>query len=235
MEVRTGPVPGYAERCGDGGLSESIHGRDGDYQIEIEVGRCKIEIEMRGEIEFLPDETGVERLGRGAYLEIDERIGRDRRRIEITPGPDGRPEHAWFVDREERPFDAEGRRWLRDALPLIFRATGIDAPARVGRILERSGVAGVLAEVPLLLGDHVQRIYLQELLEQAAPAPGDLERALRLAGAEIGSDYELAELLVQLAGAARVGEALRPAFMEALETVGSRHERERVLAALGSG
>ncbi len=201
VEIHDETPPSFRERCGEGGLEKSIHGRNGDYRVEIEVGRCRLEIEMRGDVAWNRVEDGVESMGRRAYLEIDERIGRDRRRVEITPGSGGRPEIRWYVDGRELPAGEETRSWMRQALPLVFRATGIDAEARVGRILARSGPEGVLAEVPLLLGDHVQRIYLEQLLEQHTLAPDLLQRALRLAGGEIGSDFELAELLTRVPAA----------------------------------
>ena len=44
------------------------------------------------------------------------------------------------VDRSrELPFEPEGRPWLARALPDILRRTGIAAPARVARILAKSG------------------------------------------------------------------------------------------------
>ncbi len=230
--VLTDDSPLYTERCGEGGIRQSFQGRNGDYLIEIEVGRCRFDIEMRGEIEFSPDEDRVERMDRRAYLAIDEKIGRERRRIEVSAGDDGQPEHAWFVDGEKQPFDDPARAWLREALPLIFRATGIDAPARVGRILARAGIDGVLTEVPLILGDHVQRIYLEELLEQAEMNAEDLARALYLAGRELGSDHELAELLTGLSSDDLEPSPVRLAFVEATRSIGSDHELRRSLAAL---
>jgi hypothetical protein len=52
-----------------------------------------------------------------------------------------------------------------------------------------------------------------------------------VAAREIGSDYELAELLVELIGSQGVPAGLRGAYEAALDTIGSRHERGRVLEA----
>ncbi len=230
--VLTDDSPLYTERCGEGGIRQTFQGRNGNYEIEIEVGRCRFDIEMRGEIAFSPEEDRVERMGRHAYLEIDEKIGRDRRRIEVSADANGQPEHVWFVDGERRPFDDRAQAWLREALPLIFRATGIDAPARVGRLLARAGVDGVLTELPLILGDHVQRIYLAELLEQAELDARDLARTLNLAGRELGSDHELAELLTGLSSDQLEAQPARLAFVEATKSIGSDHELRRTLATL---
>ena len=51
------------------------------------------------------------------------------------------------------------------------------------------------------------------------------------AATNIGSDYELAELLVSLLREHGLPESVRADYEAALDTVGSRHERGRVLEA----
>jgi hypothetical protein len=51
------------------------------------------------------------------------------------------------------------------------------------------------------------------------------------AAAQIGSDHELARLLVRVAERYPIDDALRPAFLRAADTIDSEHERGRVLSA----
>ncbi len=206
---------------------------DGDNGTRVKIShrRDRLVAELRGEIEFLPDESGIARMGPNAYFEIAERRDGERRRLEATPGAGGVPELRYRVGRKDAELDAAAREWLRQALPRVFRASGLDAEARVGRILAHSGVGGVLAEIEAIRGDHVERLYGQQLLEQAALEPGELGRLLEIAGDEISSDYELRRLLAGIPAASLVPEVL-PAYAAAVASIGSDYELRQTLTAL---
>ena len=57
-------------------------------------------------------------------------------------------------------------------------------------------------------------------------------RDVLIAAREIDSDFELAQLLVAVARVRRIDDALRPAFIEAMNGISSDYERERVARAL---
>lgn len=223
----------FEQECGGFGKKSSIsvHEGRGRYDVRVEQGRCRLDVEIDGKVEFLDDESGVAAMERGARLEITETVGRDERRIVATPGAGGKPVYEWRIDGRAADFDAEGRAWLSRMLPLVFRTTGLDAEARVGRILERGGVDAVLDEVTLLAGDYTRRVYFEQLLRQAELDAGQLEEVIDLAGREIGSDFGLAELLI---GTVRDldAEALRIAYARAAEGIGSDFEMRRALTAL---
>ena len=94
------------------------------HTVRIRDGRERLEFKVLGEIEMTPDERGIARLGDGAYLAIEERRGRRRRRLEATPGPGGVPEIAWFVDGWPAELDGDGRRWLARSLRKLCRISG---------------------------------------------------------------------------------------------------------------
>jgi hypothetical protein len=209
----------------------SIEGDDDLERILVVTGRCKLAIEMRGQIEFLDDESGVARMAPGSYLEIDEKRDGTRRLVEYRPGA-GVPEVTWLVDGKPAAFDDEAREWVATMIPMIFRMTGIQAPQRVGRILARGGVEAVLDEVRLIEGDYVQRIYLDQVLAQAELTPGETRDWLSTAGKEVGSDYELAEALIGLPSRDLARAEIQQAFVEAASSIGSDYELRRTLTRL---
>ncbi|MEZ4585191.1 MAG: M56 family metallopeptidase [Gemmatimonadales bacterium] len=79
---------------------------------------------------------------------------------------------------------------------------------------------------------HERGRLLRAALATEQPSTGLLEDILD-AATDIDSDFEKAGLLADLANRGLVTETLRPAFRRAFETLGSRFERDRVLAALG--
>lgn len=218
-----------ASSVGYGWTADTVPG--GGHRIRIRDGRWRLEIDLRGEVEMTADERGVARLGPGASLEIEERRRRERRRLEATPGPGGEPRIAWFVNRKRAPFDAEGRDWLARVLPRAYRATGLDAAGRVGRLLASGGVDGVLAEIGKIPDDAVQHLYFAQLLAQAELGAEDFERVLRRMAREIGSDHEMGKLLAAIPTASLERDATADAFVAAAGTVGSDHELRRALAA----
>ncbi len=200
------------------------------HQVRIRDGRWRLNIEYGGEIELTPDERALARLGPEAYFEIEERDRRGRRRFEATPGPGGKPEIVWLVDRQPAAFDGEAEAWLARVLKKFYRVTGHDAEGRVSRLLATGGVAGVLEETSEIGSDHVARIYFEHLLEQAEPSDQELARTLRQIARGIGSDHELRQLMQAIPVSAPGGEATADAWLAAARTIGSDHELRRTLS-----
>lgn len=225
---------GLMADCGES-RGASIHSEDDDLTVKIRSEHCELRIESRGEIEYAHDDSGVVRMSGRAELEIDERRKGERKRLVVTPGPGGEPRYRWTVGGDERPFDDAGRAWLAQVLPEVFRATGLNADKRVARILAADGVAGVFAEIALIRGDYVGRIYLEHLLDQADLDSAELRAWLELAGGQLGSDYELAEALTGLPAKRLSEPGVGEAFVEAAATIGSDYELRRALTALIDG
>ncbi len=216
----------------EGGSSTSMRVNDDDVEIRIRRGDCRLDIEITGDVEFNDAETDVTGLARGGRLEIEEREGTVRRRIEMELGGDGSLQRRWFVDGEERPYGDEARDWLADIIPLLFRRAGLQAEERAERILARSGVDGLLQEISQIPSDHTARIYYGVLLTQADLDESQIRRIVRQAGSEIDSDYELAQLLIEVAESHPIDEAVMIAYVEAAENIDSDYEQRRVLDAV---
>ncbi len=205
------------------------------HRIRIRDGRWRLNVNFKGDVETTADERGIARVGPESYLEIEERRHRERFRLKATPGIDGEPEIAWFVNREPAEFDAAGRDWLEQILPRIYRTTGLDAEARVGRFLAATGMAGVLAEIRKIESDQVQRLYYQEVLVQAEPTQEELASLVRHMGRDIGSDHELRQLLSSLPAEVLVGESSANAFVATANSIGSDFELRQALSGFLKG
>ena len=208
-----------------------VNAHDDHWQIVLHHGSCSLEMELEGEIRFAADGRGIDRLGPGAMIEIEEDADVTRELV-ITPGPGGRPQYRWKVDGDARPFDAEARGWLAGALPEIFRTTGLQASERVARLFEAGGVPAVLSEVRRMSSDHVQGLYFSELLEQSPLSTGDAVRILDAAGESLGSDHELGGVLSRVPSEWLGERRVQAAFVRSASTLGSDHEAGRVLKAL---
>jgi hypothetical protein len=145
----------------------------------------------------------------------------------------GQIERRYFVNGAERPYDPEGRAWLRQNLPKFVRNTGINAPARVERLLKAGGVPAVLAEIDKVDGNYVRGLYYRELFKQATLTSEQYRQMLTQASSEMrGSDYELSQLLISLADRLPNDDTTRAAYFNAASHLTGAYETGRVYSTM---
>jgi hypothetical protein len=191
----------------------------------------KLEVKLQGEIQFTDDDTDVKTLSPGGTLRIRDGGWFATHTLHVTADGSGNLTRRFWKASTERPFDPDGRQWLARMLPRFVRQSGIGAAARVARILESKGAAGVLAEISLIEGSWGKKVYFKELL--ASPLdPATVRQALLQAGREVDSDFELASLLIDSADTLLVDQGTRQAYLDAARTIQSDFEQRRVFASL---
>ncbi len=201
------------------------------YQWTHNDHRIKITTEG-GKLELTDDWTGIARLSSGTKVRFEEDDGRTEHRLDVEAGRDGQPVYTWRVDGKERAFDAAGRQWLEGMLLRLVRGSGYDADRRVAWFLKNQGPNGLLAEISQITSDYVKSLYFQKLFARKGLGADVVERALRQAGKEIGSDYELAQTLTAVAGTQTLAEPVARAYAEAARSIGSDYEQRRSFSTL---
>ena len=192
----------------------------------------KIEVRVENKVEFTDDYSDVANIPYDGELRIYDSRGAHAFKLVVTAAPNGGLRRDYWVDGQARPFDAEGRAWLREVLLQAAREGGLDAKNRVERILRQRGTRGLIDEIAYLKGDYVRRIYFEALLQSPGVSDQDLKAALRNASTTIHSDYERAQLLVQIAKPFLANRELLSDYFEAVAKIGSDYEHGRVLAAV---
>ena len=87
--------------------------------MDIDDEDSHMTVRMRGEVDLGETVDEIE-VAEGGELSIDERDANGVvRQISVRPGPDGNVVYEFFVDGQERPFDAEARAWLQGVLDRI--------------------------------------------------------------------------------------------------------------------
>jgi hypothetical protein len=212
-------------------VSTSMNVNDDQMALRIQMDDCRLTIEARGDVEFNPQETDVVSISRGGYFEIEEREGADRRRLELQPSDEGGVERRWLVDGNSQAYDQAAREWFADLLPVLFRRAGFQAEERAARILDHQGVSGLEQEIAQIPSDYVARKYYEVLLTRGNLSDAQLRDAVRQAGRDLESDYELAELLIEVAEEHPADESVQIAYVEAAGSIESDYETRRVLDA----
>jgi hypothetical protein len=82
--------------------------------------------------------------------------------------------------------------------------------------------------------DYELHRALTPLIAQPAPVPASVLKTVFRCAAGIDSDYELAQLLIELVNRQKIDETNRAAFFQAVDTIQSDYERGRVLKAVVS-
>jgi hypothetical protein len=172
----------------------------------------------------------VKSISRGGYLTISKSTGRffgDTQSFEARE-TGGTIERKYNVNGKTLTGD-EGRAWLRTFLPELLREMAINADRRVARTLAKGGPASVLELVSSVKGEYAKGVYMRELYAQAALDAPTLSRSLQQAGAEISSDYDLAQVLKTASEKQNI-DATLPAFVEASRTIQSDYDLRGVLS-----
>ena len=208
--------------------STSVRRNDERFELEWDLRDCSVDIEVTGGLRFNDDFTRITGIT-GGMARFQERDGGRERRVEVRPGSGGM-ELRWWVDGDERPFDAEGQRWLDAMLLNTLRRGGLAVDERALGILRNRGLDGLLDEMQYLRGDWVRGQYFMVALGSSELDDGRAVRLVEEAAATIGSDHTLSEILQTVAQRRSLAnDALRAAFIEAAGTIGSDHARGQVL------
>jgi hypothetical protein len=211
--------------------STSKHENDSRWSHTSTDEHTHVQIDGR-KVQFNDDYTDVERIASDGYFRITEERNGTRQRLEVTPEADGSLKRVYSRGGEVRPFDSAARAWLAGLLADAVAGSGYDAEARVGKILRKSGVAGVLAEMGRLKGDYARRVYASFLLDQGNLNAAQLAKLLSQNSRALTSDYEKATLLIKILKFNLTDRDVRAAFFSTLDTLSSDYERGRVLAVL---
>ena len=213
------------------GSSISIHS-DGDGEtmtIKVRQAGYKLDVEMDGDITFADDESDVLAMSSDAEFSIKETRDGTTREIEFTPAANG-VAREYEVEGKAQPFDAAGKAWLAQALPEMFRRSGVNAEARAARILKTRGADGLLAEIELISGDYSRSSYLGHLYGNAELDERQQARALDLIGA-IDSDYELRRALTTALASKKISASQQKRVLAVAAQIDSDYELAELLIA----
>ncbi|HSE32530.1 MAG TPA: hypothetical protein VLA93_13240 [Pyrinomonadaceae bacterium] len=199
--------------------------------ISSDDGR-KIEVRVENKVEFNDDYSDVSNIPGDGSLKIFDSRGPRTFRLQITRGAAGELKREYSVDGQRREFDNEGRQWLRTVLLQAVREGGLEARNRAQRILKQRGVRGLADELAYVKGDYVRRIYFEAFLKAPGLTNDDLKSAIRNASQTIDSEYERAQLSLQVAHVFVSKDELAPEFFAALDRLSSDYERRRTLTGI---
>lgn len=197
--------------------------------VRFSNGDCTLELRADGKFTLRPDLSDVESLERGGSLTIDERDGRNSKRVEIRSTDSGL-DRQYFVNGQRAAWSSEAQSWLANTLLAVERRTAFAAKTRVPQIFESRGARGVLDEVSLMPSDYAKAAYLSVLLNNGInlDAP-TLTRLVQQSTREMTSDYYLAEVFTKVATQKYADETTWRAFADAAGGMKSDYYKAQVI------
>jgi hypothetical protein len=190
------------------------------------------EARVEGKVVFTDDYTDVLSVSEdGLFLATDERGG-EARKLRVMQGADGSMQRTYYLNGRKHEFDADAKAWLSRFLLLALREGGLNAKARVQRLLRERGARGVLDEISLIKTDYARRIYFSTLIEEGKLDGATLNDALRQAARQLSSDYERATFLIETADRYLSTGELIAVLFETTGKIESDYERHRVLSSV---
>ncbi len=192
----------------------------------------RLELKLKGKIEFTEDYSDIKTLSPNGYFTIKDERTSVERKLEIESDASGNLKRTYFVEGRASTFDGAAQRWLSELLLEAVRQAGFDAPARVERLFGQGGATRVLDEISQIRSDYVKKLYFNALLEKHNLDSASVQRAVRQVAREMSSDYEKSQVLTQVAKDYLDDKTVMAEFVEATITINSDYERARSLSTL---
>jgi bla regulator protein blaR1 len=192
----------------------------------------KRRFEVRGKVEFNEEYTDVISISEGGWVIIEERRGLQSYRYEVRRDTAGVLTRSFYVNGTARSLDETTRAWLSKIVLDAIRQGSFDTDKRVQRILAKSGVPGALAEIREINGSYGKRRYYEELIKQANLDAAGLRDVLKQVAGDVTSDYEQAQLLINVAPMLTGKDVAIQPFFDAVATIKSDYEHSHVLKHL---
>lgn len=208
---------------------------DGEREIYWSDGRKKIRVQIDGDVVLTDDDRFIKSISPGGYFAISEKRGSKRHEFDAEPGPGGELRYSYTINGKEQDLDDDAREWLAGVLLKMSREAGIDAEGRARRIYGKDGVDGVLSEISQIKSDYVKRQYFEVLLDTDGLNDDEYSLILAQIGRELESDYEKAQLLVNMADRVSENKKLIRLYVGVVQTIESDYETRRVLSAMYMG
>lgn len=168
----------------------------GDASVKVKRPGYSLIMRSEGKVTFADDESDVLTLAAGGEFELSEKLDGVLREYSVTADRSGSLTREYSYEGDSAPLDEAAKKWLAEALPRMFRESGFDVEARIGRLMAQGGPERVIQEVDLAGSNYAKASYLGLLLERAQLDNAQMESALRSA-AQIDSDYDLRRALEQ--------------------------------------
>lgn len=189
----------------------------------------KFEVETKGEVTFKDDDRGIASISPGGRLKASFTSGDAKWKLQVTSSSTGSLSYQYEVDGRKMDYSASSEKELAPYFLTIIRETGVNAEARVARILQSDGPQGVYKEIELINSGSSKVRYLTELVLQGNLNETNLIKTANLAQSEIKSSGDLSRFLIRTNSIFLENKRVRPTYFSTVTSISSSGDKSRVL------
>lgn len=193
--------------------------------MTMDDGQTRVEVRYEGDIQFSDDETAIQRISPGGYLEYwrnnDHLMAgiNDKGVLEIDLTRDG---------KDLDPASAEGKEIVAKAIKNMI-GMGFDLDNRMDRIYRKGGYPALLSAVDSVDGDYIRGRYLERVLEGDSVSAGMVEAAVNRIRERVGSDYDKQRLLGMIDTVYLLNDSVCVDYLAAVKGIHGDYEKSEAL------
>jgi len=230
----TQDVACWAEGSGNTNISindDDSRGRRPSWNVRYSRDGCSMELRAEGKFTLRADLSDLESLENDGWFRVEERVGRNSRRMEIRRAGNGSLEHLYWVNGDRVTYDNDGRAWLARTLLAVERRTAFAASTRVPQLYRSGGLRAVLSEISLMPSEYAKSKYYSSLLEMDIRLDANtLNNVVRQVSTDLASsDYYMSEVLGKFAKQPAANEGTWRTFAEAAGRMKSDYYKSETL------
>ncbi|SDE52725.1 M56 family metallopeptidase [Kordiimonas lacus] len=211
----------------DGHVRRHITDVDGNGMMTWNDGKREIKIRWDGDFTLTDNDEAIASMAEGAMLDLRSKSGGKTYRARIE-NPGGKLETTYWKNGKKTGFDKEGEKWLAETLLLLVREVGLNAEARITRIMNTKGTSGVVKEIEQIDSDYVARVYASHLVNMADLSRREL-KDLADRFAKMDGDYDMRLALSLLLDEPELDRSVMPKIMKAARAIDSDYELRLLL------
>lgn len=184
-----------------------------------------LEIDYDGEIKFTEDETAIESMSPGSYLEFTTN---DRRLIAKRSYHGEVKYQLYEYGRRVDPYGEKGQRLIGDIVQEMVKL-GFNVDEKMRRVYERGGELALLKATLAAEGDYLKGRYLAYLLSGSEPDVDELTAAAVIVAVDMKGDFEKAQVLKAFPNNSLADQRIATQWLKAVVTIHSNFEKTQTL------
>ncbi|MBX3255155.1 MAG: hypothetical protein KF862_13510 [Chitinophagaceae bacterium] len=197
----------------------------------VDDGKNRLEINYSGEISFAEDETTIESMSPGAYLEFRS----NNKKMFAKNNYHDEVEYELYEGRKRiDPLQPRGKELIAEAIKKMMDA-GFNAEERIRHIYEKGGAIALLRATLKMEGDFLKSKYLSYLISETDPGVDELVAAAQITALTMHSGFEKAQVLKKFSGQNLSDQQIAAEWLKAAGTIDSDFEMTQALKAFPLG
>ncbi len=210
------------DRSGRSFMNISFPGHES--RVVIRSDNMSLDIKYSGDIVFNDEETAIERISPGGYLDYRK----DNKRLLAEASANAGVVYTFYNNEDYPAGDGSGKKFLEEAIGEMI-SQGMFIEGRIERLYQEGGVPLLLAEAKRMKADNAKRKYLEYILQSDSVSNKEIKAVSNTVAKMMTSDDDKRRILEKVPIGYLSDSATAAAYFAALESIGSDNDKANAL------